>query len=240
MNNQDFMRYVIFIKSQLLVIFIIIGLLLLLVLYIPNSIGNTFRMRETIKKTKTEIAELNRQKQTINEYTRYNLKDLVAYTQKLVPDDDDTFSIHTTLDALSTQNNFSGVTKNVPFGDVNKGLIPISITTEISLDELQELLNTKTHIYGRFFTIQSFTYDFKNNKAILKLHFFSKKLAGKTDASNLRIINNDTLDTIVKMERDSNTVSPLSEVKLNETDYTKTTLPFGMTKEPEETPKVKK
>ena len=201
--------------------------------YIPRSVGNTLKMRDTIKKERIEVDKLHNQKQIIAQYESYNLPNLTTFVQKLISDNDDTFSIHTTIDTMVADNNFIDTTKKIPNNEENIGVIPITLTTEASIDTLSKILENHLYRYGRFFTIQSVTYDFKNSKITLKMNFFSSGINKKLhNLSKLNPPNDSILTELQKFQKNQLPQFSVTSTQSESDDYAKTQLPFGTTNKP--------
>jgi len=229
MKQSDIIQTItLFVRSNSLFLMMIILFLVVLIFYVPSSIQAILETNDKINVEKREIQNLENQYKTINEYAVFDLDTLATYSAKLVPDNGDSFSIHTSLDTMSTRHGFTVISKNVPADfAVAQTEIPVSLNIEGSADAVSQVLKNHRYIFGRFLTITSITVDILDNKATFGLTFYSANgTIPKDPLSGLKSPDTAYLQTLEReFELSKNTVIPDT---VND-EYVPSQLPFGKT-----------
>src|SRR3989344_1671313 len=184
--------------------------LVLLLWYVPKTLASIIETDEIIKKEQGEVTKLKNQHKTLDAYREYNPREISDFINKLIPDSGDSFSIHTTLDLMTSKNGYTTTSRNVPANFTGKQQdIVVGLVLDGPIEKLPFILKSHMYEYGRFFILDKIDVDIEKKNVTLQMKFYNF----------LPSVSRNNMSLLVSPDRQFLTLlsSELKRVKLNTT-----------------------
>lgn len=173
MKNFFDRQLILYFKKNI-IYFIFLFFLLFLILYlIFLLILNNSELSEKIKTINEQNINLKRRIEKLDNLKNYNLEENIKLVNKIIPNNDDIFTVIYTLINLGNNLNVA-----IPYFEVNANQIKrgkFSIKVDIIADDILNFLNNYLLSSGRLITISSLKINTEGNKYPLDLHFYNYK-----------------------------------------------------------------
>ncbi len=178
---------------------------------------NTQSILETNRKIDSitlEIAELQKQNDTIVRYSPDELDKLAITLNRLLPSSEDYFSIFNSLDVMGTNTGVTFTSFSSPFSGTSTDGVLVSAEASGTVSSFLNFLEQYQLAGTRVATIEDITLNPPASTAVFKLKFHSKAFAANGSSNTVPVINQNMVQLLQKIEaRDGNITSSSDENK---------------------------
>lgn len=190
-----------------------VALILFIGMLVVVSTKNVQSILEMNKKTdaiKIEIADLQKQNDTIVRYSSEELDKLVITLNRLLPSNEDYFSIFNSLEVMGTNTGVTFTSFSSPFSGTSTDGVLVSAEASGTVSSFLNFLEQYQLAGTRVATIEDITINPPASSAIFRLKFHSKAVSTNGLANTVPTINQKMVQLLQKIEaRDGNvTVQP--------------------------------
>lgn len=190
-----------------------VALILFIGMLVVVSTKNVQSILETNKKTdaiKVEIADLQKQNDTIVRYSPEELDKLVITLNRLLPSNEDYFSIFNSLEVMGTNTGVTFTSFSSPFSGTSTDGVLVSAEASGTVSSFLNFLEQYQLAGTRVATIEDITINPPASSAIFRLKFHSKAVSTNGLSNTVPTINQKMVQLLQKIEaRDGNvTVQP--------------------------------
>lgn len=176
---------------------------------------NTQSILETNRKIDSitlEIADLQKQNDTIVRYSPDELDKLVITLNRLLPSSEDYFSIFNSLDVMGTNTGVTFTSFSSPFSGTSTDGVLVSAEASGTVSSFLNFLEQYQLAGTRVATIEDITLNPPASTAVFKLKFHSKAVAANGSSTTVPVINQKMVQLLQKIEaRDGNIASSSDE-----------------------------
>lgn len=221
MNNYFDKQLFFYFKKNLISFFSLIFLLVIFIYLIFQVIIKNSELIEKNRITNEQNILLKNKLNRLNSLASYNLDKKIKLINKIIPKNDDVFTVATTLLKLSNKLNIILPSFEVNANQIkkNKFSVKVDILTSDILDFLSKYLLTT----GRLITISSIKINTESNKYTVDLNFYNLD-PKQTKQANIKEVN---FENIYKIEEVANEFESTIEFdNVNPTSFPKTEFNF--------------
>lgn len=209
-------------KASLLIIICSIVFLIGLGIYSIQTIPN---LQIKLKTTNTEIKELTTKRERLTLYSGYNLDLITEYLNKILPLQEDGFSIYNSITSLTK--NSGGLLENMPSFFQKNTTKNASIQMQLAgnLNVITKLLTDYQYKSGRFILIPKLSYaPSKNTISFTTIYFTSQKTREKN--INSLLLDKDSLNEVLRNAQKYNSLIKIDDTTTLNLNYETNKYPF--------------
>lgn len=163
-----------------------------------------------------EIAELQKQNDTIVRYSPEELDALIATLNRLLPSTEDYFSIFNSLEVMGINTGVTFTSFSSPFSGTSTDGVLVSAEASGTVSSLLSFLEQYQLAGTRVATIEDITINPPISTAVFKLKFHSKAVSSNGLSNSVPAINQKMVQLLQKIEaRDGNSIVPSEDSQPN-------------------------
>lgn len=184
-------------KENFIYLIFFAGLIIIYIFFSLNFVKKIAEANINIAKLTQEIAELKKKSQLVN-YKQEIINEGIDFTEtnklftKLIPNEEDYFSVIAALEKISTETNFLIINYSINLKSSTKNKLSLTIEGKGDQDSFFKFLKDYRYAGERLITIDKIDYrttGFTQVKLIV--NFYSGKINQKTMASNTKLTEDE-------------------------------------------------
>lgn len=177
-----------------------------------NNVRAIIDTNRKIETAKTEIADLQKQNDTIVRYSPDDLDRLVVTLNRLLPSTEDYFSIFNSLEVMGANTGVTFTSFSSPFSGTSTDGVLVSAEATGTVSSFLNFLEQYQLAGTRVATIEDITINPPISSAIFRLKFHSKAVSTNGMSNTVPVINQKMVQLLQKIEaRDGNIAAPSDE-----------------------------
>lgn len=191
-----------------------IALLLFIGMLAVLSAKNIQSIVETNKKIdaiKIEIGDLQKQNDTIVRYSPEDLDALVRTINRLLPSNEDYFSIFNSLEVMGANTGVSFTSFSSPFSGTSTDGVLVSAEASGTVSSFLNFLEQYQLAGTRVATVEDITINPPASTAIFRLKFHSKAVSTNGLVNTVPAINEKMVQLLQKIEARDGSISPIPD-----------------------------
>ncbi len=214
-------------KENALYAVAIVVFIVILAVVATQQVAAIVQTNQKISTIQGEIAELNKQNETIVKYSPEDLDKLVSTLNQLLPNNEDYFSIFNSLEKMGTT---TGVTFNSfssPFSGTSPDGVLVVAEASGSVSSFLSFLDQYQLAGTRVATIENVSINPPASTAVFQLKFHSKPVSLKGTGTTVPAIDDKMVKLLQQIEARDGGIQPTPDIAAQQSQYQQKEDPFG-------------
>lgn len=174
-----------------------------------------------------EIADLQKQNETIVKYSPDDLDKLTATLNQLLPNSEDYFSIFNSMETMGARTGVAFTSFSSPFSGTTTDGVLVVAEASGSVSSLLNFLDQYQLAGTRVATIEDVTINPPTSSAVFRLKFHSKPVKLSGTGTTVPVINEKMVQLLQQLEARDGNPQPTPDIVQEQSQYQSKEDPFG-------------
>ncbi len=212
-------------KENIVYVLLFVIFLVMLGVFLPRQLSNYSELSQKKEKINQELSNLRTKKITVLSFTAGEIDELVKVLNRLIPNNEDYFSLFTTIENLSLSSGFAINSYKTVLPDSPKEELSVTINGEGSMNSLFDFLEKYHFGGGRLITVKEVKLT-PNNLSIvtLQLTFYSKDF--KSTNADFTTVDSSTVKSLKQISSGLEAIAANQDSSVPQPNYPVRSDPF--------------